>query len=65
MKAVFLSQGTEWTDTTEKNVKLILAKRVVDETSSDLNKILIREKAGFIDGLVIMIKKMMRLDGQE
>ena len=63
MKSVFLSQGTEWTDATEKKVKLILANSV-DESSADLNKILIKEKAGFIDGLVIMIKKMMQIDEQ-
>jgi len=65
MKEVFLSQGTEWTDATEKNVKLILASRVVNETTSDLNKILITEKAGFIDGLIIMLKKMLQIEEQE
>jgi predicted ATP-dependent endonuclease of OLD family len=65
MKSVFLSQGTEWTDATEKNVKMILANRVEHETSADLNKILINEKAGFIDGLIIMLKKMMQIDEQE
>ena len=56
---------TEWTDVTEKNVKLILASRVVNETTSDLNKILITEKAGFIDGLIIMLKKMLQIEEQE
>ncbi len=60
MKVVFLSQGTEWTDATEKKAKGIVANRVANEV--DLDKILIKEKAGFIDGLVTMLRKMMQID---
>ena len=62
MRAVFLSQGSEWTDSTEKRVKKIVAESVAGTESSDISEILIENKSGFIDGLLIMLKKLMQIE---
>ena len=61
MRNVFLSQGSEWSESTEKRVKHIIANCVATTEKNDINEILIEQKAVFIDGLVMMLKKMMQI----
>lgn len=58
MKNAFFTQGCEWNDTVERNVKVIVAK-AVNSSKDTLDNILITEKAGFIDGLSVAIDNLL------
>lgn len=59
MKNVFYSCGSEWSDAIEKKVKYIVAHSV-SNMSDSLDSILIPEKSGFIDGLVMALENMVQ-----
>lgn len=59
LKNAFLSQGTSWNDGVEKDVKWLVAKEVTN--SNKLDEILIEQKSGFIDGVILMLLKSMGL----
>ena len=58
MKSVFLSNGIRWTDQVEKQLKLLVAEAIPLEIES-IEKILITQKSGFINGLVMAIENMI------
>ena len=61
MKSTFLSQGSEWNDRIELKVKESVAKAIPDKiTSSNINSVVIKQKAGFLQGLTTVIKQMIQ-----
>ncbi len=60
IKNIFLSQGSRWTETIEKKVKLAVAQSIPDKISIDnINNVIITQKAGFIRGLADAIENMI------
>lgn len=59
MKTAFQKQGTKWTDSVERDVKLMVAESVISYNSTNSDDYLVNAKSGFIDGLVTAIEKMM------
>lgn len=60
VKKTFLSQGSRWTETIEKKVKLSVAQSIPDSlTQDDLYDVIIQQKSGFINGLVAAIDSMI------
>ncbi len=59
IKHTFLSQGMRWTDAMEKKVKMTVAN-AIPEIVDNVDNVLIREKAGFLFGLVSMVENMMK-----
>lgn len=60
LRKVFLSQGSKWTENTEKKVKLLVANSIPESADiKDLNKVVISQKAGFIIGVVRLIESML------
>lgn len=55
MKNVFLSQGSHWNDKIEQEIKFLIANNL----PNDIDEILVPQKSGFIDGLIIIIEKML------
>lgn len=62
MKSVFLSYGAQWDDEIEKEIKSIVANSI-PENIDYMESVLIKEKCGFIDGMVMVVEKM--LEGEE
>ncbi len=62
MKNVFLSQGSSWSDDIEKTVKSIVANCIASFDSTNIYEILIKEKSGFVDGLITMLLNLMLLN---
>lgn len=60
VKDTFVINGHRWGDRIEEEIKLIVAHRI--EECDDLNDLLIPQKSGFIDGLIISIEKMLSED---
>ena len=60
VKKTFLSQGSRWTETIEKKVKLSVAQSIPDSLTQDnLYDVIIQQKSGFINGLVAAIDSMI------
>ena len=60
MERTFMNQGTKWTDSLACSVKYDVASAISNAlTKSMLNEILIEQKSGFIDGLVLSILQML------
>ena len=60
LKQAFLSQGSKWTDSTEKKVKLLVANCVPESSDiKDLDKVVISQKAGFLSGVVTVMEAML------
>lgn len=57
MKKTFLSQGSRWTDKIEQDVKLAVAKAIPE--NGEISDIVIKQKSGFIKGLVNAIETML------
>ncbi len=60
VKDTFVFNGHRWGDRIEEEIKLMVAHSI--EECDDLNELLIPQKAGFIDGLIISIEKMLSED---
>lgn len=59
IKQTFLSQGMRWTDMIERKVKLVVAN-AIPESIDDIDNVTIKEKSGFLNGLVSVIEKMIK-----
>lgn len=60
LRDVFLSQGTRWTEGTEKRVKLLVANCIPASADiEDMDKVVILQKAGFIKGLANVVEAML------
>lgn len=59
MKNTFLAQGSKWTESIEKEVKLLVADCIANRNTKKVESVLIKEKAGFIDGLVTALERML------
>lgn len=58
MKATFLSQGTRWTDSVEKKVKLVVAEAIPNKIDN-IYDVLIEQKSGFIHGVISSLERML------
>lgn len=59
MRAVFLSQGMKWSDSVEKQVKMVAAE-CVSACNDSVDKIVIKQKSTFLHGLVSITEEMVR-----
>ena len=59
MKKTFLAQGSKWTDSVERDVKLLVAECIARRNTKNVESILIKEKAGFLNGLVTALERMV------
>lgn len=59
MKNTFLSQGSQWNDSIKEKVKMDVANSI-PEKISEIDNVLISQKSGFIQGLVIAIENMLQ-----
>ena len=57
MKRIFLAQGSRWTDKIEQDVKMAVARAIPE--SGGVYDIVIKQKSGFITGLVNAIETML------
>ena len=58
MKQAFLSQGSRWTDTIERKVKLSVAQCIPDQIG-EINSVVIPQKSGFLTGLAAAIDRLI------
>ena len=57
MRKTFLAQGSRWTDKIEQDVKMAVAKAIPE--NGRITDIVIRQKSGFLTGLVNAIEAML------
>lgn len=63
MGEVFSDQGANWDDEIESKTKNYIADIIFQKAEcSDISDILIKEKSGFLEGLVLAIENMLRND---
>ncbi|MHB8064343.1 MAG: ATP-dependent nuclease [Ruminiclostridium sp.] len=60
VKDVRMSQGGRWTDSIEKQIKLAVAD-AIPETISNIEDIVIMQKAGFLNGCVEALERMLEI----
>lgn len=60
VKDTFIANGVRWGDRIEESVKLEVAQKIA--ATDNINDILIPQKSGFIDGLIISIETMIKED---
>lgn len=58
MRDTFVFYGKSWDDTIEKKVKYLVAD-AIPEKIDNLSDVLIEQKSGFIDGIVLSLEKMI------
>lgn len=60
IKQAFLSQGSRWTDLIEEKVKLVVANSIPDDlNSTNIGKVVIEKKSGFLLGLTKALEVMI------
>lgn len=63
LKQTFLSQGSRWTDATEKKAKLIVANCISENLNlNNMDDTIITQKAGFLSGLVSIVEEMITVE---
>lgn len=60
MRQTFLSQGSRWTESVEKRVKLVVANSIPDDlNSSNIGEVVMEKKSGFLPGLAKALELMI------
>lgn len=60
IRCTFLSQGSRWTDPIEEKVKLVVANSIPDDlNSTNIGKVVIEKKSGFLSGLAKALELMI------